>query len=85
MGELRKVKFLAINVLMMGYAIIRAGAAIVTTEMAMAMRKNIHLQQAYPNYGRKVHDEKARFCKLYVETSGRCHAGDRSANEQENL
>jgi len=57
-------KFVASVIMLMGYAIIAVPTGIVTTEMALAMRKKEQLQEACPNCGREGHDVNARYCKF---------------------
>lgn len=57
-------KFVASVIMLMGYAIIAVPTGIVTTEMALAMRKKEQLQEACPGCGREGHDANARFCKF---------------------
>jgi voltage-gated potassium channel len=57
-------KFVASVIMLMGYAIIAVPTGIVTTEMALAVKKNDQLQEACPNCGREGHDSNARFCKF---------------------
>ena len=56
-------KFVASIIMLMGYAIIAVPTGIVTTEMALAMRKKETLVQACLNCGREGHDGDAKFCK----------------------
>ncbi|HSN60264.1 MAG TPA: ion transporter [Ferruginibacter sp.] len=61
-------KFFASIIMLMGYAIIAVPTGIVTTEMALAMKKkDDHLQQACPSCGREGHDSNARYCKFCGE------------------
>lgn len=57
-------KFVASVIMLMGYAIIAVPTGIVTTEMALAMRKKEQLQEACPGCGREGHDSNARYCKF---------------------
>ncbi len=60
-------KFVASVIMLMGYAIIAVPTGIVTTEMALAMKKKEQQSQACPNCGREGHDSNARFCKFCGE------------------
>ncbi|HMJ46180.1 MAG TPA: ion transporter [Ferruginibacter sp.] len=60
-------KFVASVIMLMGYAIIAVPTGIVTTEMALAMRKKEQQQEACPNCGREGHDTNARYCKFCGE------------------
>ena len=57
-------KFVASVIMLMGYAIIAVPTGIVTTEMALAVKKKEQQQQACPNCGREGHDVNARYCKF---------------------
>jgi voltage-gated potassium channel len=56
-------KFIASIMMFIGYGIIAVPTGIVTTEMAIAVRKRKHGHESCPNCGREGHDEDARFCK----------------------
>ena len=56
-------KFLASIIMLMGYGIIAVPTGIVTTEMALAVKKRQQGNDACPNCGREGHDSDARFCK----------------------
>jgi len=56
-------KFVASIIMLLGYGIIAVPTGIVTTEMAIAARKNTQNNQACPNCGKEGHDQDARFCK----------------------
>jgi voltage-gated potassium channel len=59
-------KFVASVIMLMGYAIIAVPTGIITTEMALAMRKEEN-RQACPACGREGHDSNAQFCKYCGE------------------
>jgi voltage-gated potassium channel len=56
-------KVIASFVMLLGYGIIAVPTGIVTTEMAMAVRKNEQSNQACPSCGREGHDRDAKHCK----------------------
>ncbi|MEO6723371.1 MAG: potassium channel family protein [Ferruginibacter sp.] len=56
-------KILASIIMLMGYGIIAVPTGIVTTEMALAMRKKDQRGEACLNCGREGHDTDAKFCK----------------------
>ena len=56
-------KFVASIIMLMGYGIIAVPTGIVTTEMALAMRKKEQNHEACVNCGREGHDADAKFCK----------------------
>ena len=60
-------KFVASAIMLMGYAIIAVPTGIVTTEMALAMRKKEHQHEACPSCGREGHDANAKYCKFCGE------------------
>jgi len=60
-------KFVASVIMLLGYAIIAVPTGILTTEMALAMRKKKQQQQACPGCGREGHDANARYCKFCGE------------------
>jgi len=60
-------KFIASIVMLMGYAIIAVPTGIITTEMALAMRKKEHHQEVCPGCGREGHDANAKYCKFCGE------------------
>jgi voltage-gated potassium channel len=60
-------KFFASTIMLMGYAIIAVPTGIVTTEMALAMRKKDHQHQVCPGCGQEGHDGNARYCKFCGE------------------
>lgn len=60
-------KFVASAIMLMGYAIIAVPTGIVTTEMALAMRKKEQKSEACPGCGREGHDANAKFCKFCGE------------------
>lgn len=60
-------KFIASVIMLMGYAIIAVPTGIVTTEMALAMRKKEHLDEACKGCGREGHETNAVYCKFCGE------------------
>lgn len=56
-------KFVASIIMLMGYGIIAVPTGIVTTEMALAVKKRQQQNEACPNCGREGHDSDARYCK----------------------
>lgn len=60
-------KFVASIIMLMGYAIIAVPTGILTTEMAIAMRKKDTLAVACLSCGREGHDTNAEFCKFCGE------------------
>lgn len=56
-------KVIASFVMLLGYGIIAVPTGIVTTEMALAVRKNEQSNQACPSCGREGHDRDAKHCK----------------------
>ncbi len=56
-------KFVASIIMLMGYGIIAVPTGIVTTEMALAMRKKDEKHEACPKCGREGHDQDALYCK----------------------
>jgi len=60
-------KFVASVIMLMGYAIIAVPTGIVTTEMALAMKKKEQKQDVCPSCGREGHDANARYCKFCGE------------------
>ena len=60
-------KFVASIIMLMGYGIIAVPTGIVTTEMALAMRKKEQNHETCLNCGREGHDADARFCKYCGE------------------
>lgn len=60
-------KFVASVIMLMGYAIIAVPTGIITTEMALAMKKKEEQQKACPSCGREGHDSNARYCKFCGE------------------
>jgi voltage-gated potassium channel len=60
-------KFVASVIMLMGYAIIAVPTGIVTTEMALAVRKKEQQQQSCPSCGREGHDSNAHYCKFCGE------------------
>ncbi len=60
-------KFIASLIMLMGYGIIAVPTGIITTEMALAMRKKKQQQQACPSCGSEGHDSNAEYCKFCGE------------------
>lgn len=60
-------KFIASLIMLMGYAIIAVPTGIVTTEMALAMRKKEHKSEVCTSCGREGHDLDANYCKYCGE------------------
>ncbi len=60
-------KFVASIIMLMGYGIIAVPTGIITTEMALAMRKNDTRAEACINCGMEGHDANAKFCKYCGE------------------
>ncbi len=60
-------KFVASVIMLMGYAIIAVPTGIITTEMALAVKKKDQVQDACPGCGREGHDSNARYCKFCGE------------------
>jgi len=60
-------KFVASVIMLTGYAIIAVPTGIITTEMALAIKKKEQKQEACANCGREGHDSNARFCKFCGE------------------
>lgn len=60
-------KFVASIIMLMGYAIIAVPTGIVTTEMALAMRKKEQHQQVCAGCGKEGHDDNAKYCKFCGE------------------
>jgi len=60
-------KFIASIIMLMGYAIIAVPTGIVTTEMALAMRKRDEHHEVCPGCGREGHDLNADYCKFCGE------------------
>ena len=56
-------KFVASIIMLMGYAIIAVPTGIVTTEMALAARKNEQKNEVCPRCGKEGHDKDAKYCK----------------------
>ena len=56
-------KFVASLIMLMGYGIIAVPTGILTTEMALAVRKRDQNHQVCPGCGREGHDADAIFCK----------------------
>jgi voltage-gated potassium channel len=56
-------KFVASIIMLMGYGIIAVPTGIVTTEMALAVRKRIQKNEVCPQCGSEGHDLDARYCK----------------------
>lgn len=60
-------KFIASVIMLIGYSIIAVPTGIVTTEVALALRKKEQKAEACPNCGREGHDRDARHCKYCGE------------------
>ena len=56
-------KFIASLIMLLGYGIIAVPTGIVTTEMALAVRKKEQTSEACPSCGREGHDKDAKHCK----------------------
>lgn len=56
-------KFLASVIMLLGYGIIAVPTGIITTEMALAIKRKEQLQEVCPHCGKEGHDADARFCK----------------------
>lgn len=61
-------KMIASFIMLLGYGIIAVPTGIVTTEMALAARKNEQGHNACPSCGREGHDKDAKFCKFCGST-----------------
>lgn len=56
-------KFIASIIMLIGYGIIAVPTGIITTEMALAAKKNEQQHEVCRNCGREGHDKDALFCK----------------------
>lgn len=56
-------KFVASIIMLMGYGIIAVPTGIITTEMALAIRRKEENHEVCPHCGKEGHDADARFCK----------------------
>lgn len=56
-------KFLASFIMMMGYGIIAVPTGIITTEMALAVKRKEQKHEVCPRCGKEGHDADADFCK----------------------
>lgn len=56
-------KFIASLMMFIGYGIIAVPTGIITTDMAMAVRKRKHGHETCPGCGKEGHDSDAKFCK----------------------
>lgn len=56
-------KFIASFIMMMGYGIIAVPTGIVTTEMALAVKRKEQNHEVCPKCGKEGHDADASFCK----------------------
>jgi voltage-gated potassium channel len=56
-------KFLASIIMLLGYGIIAVPTGIITTEMALAIKRKEQLHEVCPHCGKEGHDADARFCK----------------------
>ncbi len=61
-------KTVASVIMLLGYGIIAVPTGIVTTEMALAVKRRDQGTEACPNCGREGHDRDARFCKYCGST-----------------
>lgn len=57
-------KFIASVIMLMGYGIIAVPTGILTTEMALAVKKKEHSNDVCLNCGKEGHDNDALFCKF---------------------
>lgn len=57
-------KLVASIIMLMGYGIIAVPTGIVTTEMALAVRKREQKNEVCPGCGKEGHDKDASYCKL---------------------
>ncbi|MBD0286052.1 MAG: ion transporter [Flavisolibacter sp.] len=60
-------KFVASMIMLIGYSIIAVPTGIVTTEVALALRKKEQKPETCPGCGREGHDWDAQFCKFCGE------------------
>ena len=60
-------KFVASIIMLIGYGIIAVPTGIVTTEMALAVKRKQQKNESCPNCGREGHDNDAKFCKFCGE------------------
>ncbi len=56
-------KFVASVIMLLGYGIIAVPTGIITTEMALAIKRQEQLHEVCPHCGKEGHDADARFCK----------------------
>lgn len=56
-------KFVASVIMLMGYGIIAVPTGIITTEMALAIKRKEQQHEVCPHCGKEGHDADARFCK----------------------
>jgi voltage-gated potassium channel len=56
-------KFVASLIMLMGYGIIAVPTGIITTEMALAIRRKEEKHEVCPHCGKEGHDADAKFCK----------------------
>ena len=56
-------KFVASFIMLMGYGIIAVPTGIVTTEMALAVRRREQKNEVCPQCGKEGHDIDAKYCK----------------------
>lgn len=56
-------KFVASIIMLMGYGIIAVPTGIITTEMALALKKKETSHETCPGCGKEGHDKNASFCK----------------------
>jgi voltage-gated potassium channel len=57
-------KFIASIMMFIGYGIIAVPTGIITTDMAIAVRKRQQIQETCPGCGKEGHDADAKFCKI---------------------
>lgn len=60
-------KFIASVIMLLGYGIIAVPTGIVTTEMALAVRKKSQKNEVCPRCGKEGHDSDAKYCKYCGE------------------
>ena len=56
-------KFVASVIMLMGYAIIAVPTGIITTEMALTIKRKEEKHEVCPHCGKEGHDADAKFCK----------------------
>jgi voltage-gated potassium channel len=60
-------KFIASIIMLLGYGIIAVPTGIVTTEMALAVRRKEQKGEVCPGCGKEGHDSDAKYCKYCGE------------------